>query len=108
MGNIFNKNLHRWANVCVTKKLLDELLPGPVTVVFERKTTLNTRFNPQTSLLGLRVPDDEFIRGVCSQLSGPLALTSANVSNHESALKIEVVIEQQRILLFKCFILITW
>ena len=46
----------------VTENLLKSLLPGPVTLVFERSELLNKNFNPGTSRVGIRIPDHTFIR----------------------------------------------
>lgn len=69
--------------------LLDDLLPGPVTIVSERSPTLNSHLNAKTSLVGIRVPDNEFIRSLANRLREPLALTSANISGEETALTID-------------------
>jgi len=83
------KDVHRWSLVNVSHDLLCELLPGPVTVVFERSPSLNPGLNPGTTLVGIRVPDSGFIRDVTRECKGPLALTSANISNAPSAVSIE-------------------
>ena len=36
-----------------------------VTLVFTRSEQLNTNFNPDTSLVGVRIPDHAFLRQVC-------------------------------------------
>ena len=70
--------------------MLEELLPGPVTVVFERTVALNPALNPGTSLVGIRVPDDGFVQEVALACGEPLALTSANVSGAASTLSVMV------------------
>ena len=50
--------------VTVPESLLTQLLPGPVTLVFERTQLLNAAFNPDTNLIGVRIPDNKFIRSV--------------------------------------------
>lgn len=74
----------------VSSELLKELLPGPVTVVFERSSDLNPNLNPHTSLVGVRIPDHVFIRRLAKACNGPLALTSANRSSSQSTLSIDV------------------
>ncbi|CAL8069550.1 unnamed protein product [Calicophoron daubneyi] len=88
--------------------LLDDLLPGPVTVLLPRlkKDPLNPRLNPGAQLVGVRVPDSGFIMDLVSALSKitsdspsdtvnyssqshPLVLTSANLSGAKSALTVE-------------------
>ena len=80
----------RWSHVTVDRCLLSDLLPGPVTVVFERRPELNTHLNPRTSLVGVRVPDHGFVRDLVRHCGHPLALTSANVSSAPSTVAIQV------------------
>lgn len=69
--------------------LLYDLLPGPVTIVTERTPALNMELNPETQLVGIRVPDHKFIRDLTNRLKEPLALTSANFSSAMSPLCID-------------------
>ena len=78
-----------WAKRTVTQELLHDLLPGPVTVVFERTELLNPHLNPGSNLVGIRIPNHSFMRKLVSQCGYPLALTSANVSNAQSTLAVE-------------------
>ena len=78
-----------WGQVTVNRSLLEELLPGPVTIIFQRKPTLNPEFNPGTDLIGIRIPDHNFVREVCRFCEGPVALTSANPSSAKSTLSVE-------------------
>ena len=71
------------------QSFLDDLLPGPVTLITERSPALNSNLNPTISSVGIRVPDFDFIRDLANRLREPLALTSANVSGAESSLCIE-------------------
>jgi tRNA A37 threonylcarbamoyladenosine synthetase subunit TsaC/SUA5/YrdC len=59
-------------------------------LVFERQPELNTELNPYTSLVGIRIPDYEFIRQLAIHCDAPLALTSANKSTTKSSLDIRV------------------
>ncbi|XP_075228737.1 threonylcarbamoyl-AMP synthase-like [Lycorma delicatula] len=70
-------------------QLLDDLLPGPVTVVLNRTKYLNPALNQHTNKVGIRIPDCEFILSVINKLGRPLALTSANISNSSSCLSTE-------------------
>ena len=74
----------------VSRNILEDLLPGPVTLVFQRDENLNPELNPATSLIGVRIPNNHFIREVARGCGGPVALTSANLSAAQSSLKVEV------------------
>ncbi|KAM4600569.1 threonylcarbamoyl-AMP synthase [Polymixia lowei] len=78
------QDIYTYCKVNVKEELLGDLLPGPVTLVFERSDVLNTDLNPFTPLVGVRIPDHAFMRRLCQMCSEPLALTSANISSHTS------------------------
>ncbi|XP_025899269.1 yrdC domain-containing protein, mitochondrial, partial [Nothoprocta perdicaria] len=80
--------VHRYCHVNVPDALLRDLLPGPVTLVLRRSEELNKDLNPFTSLVGVRVPNHPFVRELARACSGPLALTSANVSSQASTLTV--------------------
>ena len=88
-------DIYRWGQVTVSNELLQEILPGPVTLCFSRKPELNTEFNPDSQLVGIRIPDHLFVREMCRNVQSfegccsPIALTSANVSGRDSCLEIK-------------------
>lgn len=71
--------------------LLDELLPGPITILLNRKSSsdLSKSLNPGLSLLGIRVPDSDFVRSVSRHYGHAIALTSANESGAPSTLAVD-------------------
>jgi len=81
--------LHTWAHVTVPRQLLEDFLPGPVTLVFERQASLNHTLNPGTNLIGIRIPKYNFTRELARQIGGPFALTSANPSSTPSTISPE-------------------
>nr|XP_046915919.1 yrdC domain-containing protein, mitochondrial-like [Dermatophagoides farinae] len=81
-------DIAEYGKITIPKSLLYQLLPGAITVIFERTLKLNPSLNPETNLVGIRIPNNEFVRQLCRQ-SGPIALTSANVSSEPSCLKVE-------------------
>lgn len=83
------EDIYLWGKVTVPHTLLTSLLPGPVTLVFQRTKQLNLAFNPGTDLVGIRIPNEDFIRAVARCCSSPLALTSANISSKASPLCVE-------------------
>ncbi len=74
----------------VGREVLEQLLPGQVTLVFERRSSLPPALNPDTSLVGVRIPDHDFIRQLVRECGYPIALTSANISDTRSTLAVEV------------------
>jgi tRNA threonylcarbamoyl adenosine modification protein (Sua5/YciO/YrdC/YwlC family) len=93
---------------CVTEQLpaglLRALLPGPVTVLLplrpdaalasgvlqpDASNSSDTAAAAAAAVIGVRVVPNEFVRGVCRQLGGGIALTSANLSGGESSLCVQ-------------------
>ena len=75
----------------VSDSILNDLLPGAVTLVFKRTDSLNPELNPATDSIGIRIPLCPFIQRLAVEANQPLALTSANVSAAMSTLKIKVI-----------------
>ncbi|KNA12617.1 hypothetical protein SOVF_123970 isoform A [Spinacia oleracea] len=71
--------------------LLDALLPGPVTLVLRRgdSSILEKSLNPGIDSIGVRVPDNDFIRIIARGSGSALALTSANLTGHRSSVCIK-------------------
>jgi tRNA threonylcarbamoyl adenosine modification protein (Sua5/YciO/YrdC/YwlC family) len=82
-------DLEKWSHVTVDEACLRQLLPGPVTLVFDRKDTLPKELNPNTTSIGIRIPDYKFMIELAAFCDEPIALTSANVSNQPSSLSIK-------------------
>ncbi|KAL0984736.1 hypothetical protein UPYG_G00146040 [Umbra pygmaea] len=82
------QDIYTYCKVSVKEEMLEDLLPGPVTLVLERAEVLNTDLNPFTPLVGVRIPDHAFMRRLCQMCGEPLALTSANISSQASTVAV--------------------
>ena len=74
----------------ISDDALQDLLPGPVTLVFQRSSLLNPDLNPATDSIGIRIPKCSFIQALAQRCQQPIALTSANLSSAMSPLNINV------------------
>ncbi|XP_015789456.1 yrdC domain-containing protein, mitochondrial [Tetranychus urticae] len=81
--------ISKWSIVTVDHKILNALLPGPYTLIFERSPQLNPLLNPETNSIGIRIPDHPFILKLTQQIAEPLALTSANISDKPSCTQVD-------------------
>lgn len=71
----------------ISKQVLRSLLPGPITILLNRRSDLNEDLNPNIDTIGVRVPNHNFITAVANMI-GPLALTSANKSGESSPIEV--------------------
>jgi L-threonylcarbamoyladenylate synthase len=68
----------------------ETFLPGPVTLVVERRSMVPDVLTAGRDRVGLRIPDHELARGLAER-AGPITATSANVSGTGSARRVSEV-----------------
>jgi tRNA threonylcarbamoyl adenosine modification protein (Sua5/YciO/YrdC/YwlC family) len=85
------EDLFTWSKPTLTKEQLStgDLLPGPVTLMFERQSLLPSYFNPNINNVAIRIPNCQFMIELAQRLQEPIALTSANISNEPSSVCID-------------------
>jgi L-threonylcarbamoyladenylate synthase len=64
-------------------RLLDRLLPGPVSVLAKRRSTVPDVLTAMSPLVGIRFPDHEIALDIIDA-TGPITSTSANITGHPS------------------------
>lgn len=88
-------SIEKWAELdYIPKELINKLLPGPVTLLLSAKKNLNSYLTKSSDLsgkmlVGCRIPENDFILSLCENLSGPIALTSANVSGQSDSVSVD-------------------
>lgn len=84
--------IKNWSHVeHIPKNLINRLLPGPYTLVLESRKHLNELISSKNSkvVVGVRIPENDFIISLCSKLDHPIALTSANVSGNKDSINVD-------------------
>lgn len=76
----------------LVRRLAYRFWPGPLTLVLPKKENLPTAVSA-TPTVGVRVPDHEIARALFC-MAGPMAVTSANLSEHENSCTAEEVLRQ--------------
>lgn len=71
------------------RNLLNDFLPGPVTIILNRTENLNSHLNPSTYKVGIRIPKCDFVQQLTTCFYAPIALTSANNSNQVSSTSVD-------------------
>ncbi len=75
-------------------RLAEAFWPGPMTLVVARHPNLPHVLSPDETI-GVRMPDHPFALRLLRQ-SGPLAVTSANLSGRENTVTVQEVLDQMR------------
>jgi L-threonylcarbamoyladenylate synthase len=66
-------------SIRIAMRLAEVFWPGPLTLIFQRHTRLPNILSPRPTI-GVRMPDHPFVLGILNEI-GPLATTSANISD---------------------------
>ncbi|MDR0887862.1 MAG: threonylcarbamoyl-AMP synthase [Candidatus Methanoplasma sp.] len=75
----------------IAEKLVKKFLPGPLTILLEKKPSLPDMVTAGSKLIGVRIPDHPVSYGL-PKLTGPITSTSANVHSHPDAINIEMAV----------------
>lgn len=76
-----------------TEKILEKILPGPVTVILYKKKILPDILTGGSNKVGIRIPDCEFTKALMEKLDFPITTTSANISGQPILGKPSTVID---------------
>lgn len=76
----------------IEKKLIDELWPGALTIIFNKKN-VSDLLTGGLGTVGIRYPDNELLINIMNELNVPLLSTSVNVSGDASATCIDNINE---------------
>jgi L-threonylcarbamoyladenylate synthase len=71
------------------EKLYANLLPGPFTIVSKGKGKVAKGIEAENGTLGIRIPDNKYIKELVEELGGPVTATSANLAGRRSNYSIE-------------------
>ncbi len=74
------------------KKIMERFLPGELTVLVHAKENLPYWVTLGTNIIGIRVPDDDYIRSLFVAVGKPCLVTSANRSGEPTSRYYEEVI----------------
>lgn len=72
--------------------LAKQFWPGPITLIVPRHPNLPQVLSP-TPTIGVRIPDHEYAQRLLA-MTGPLGVTSANISGQENTTTAQEVLEQ--------------
>ena len=73
------------------KKIAHTFMPGEITILVNAKP-LPTWVTLGTNVIGIRIPDDDFVRELIRKVGKPLLVTSANISGQKPLLNSDEVI----------------
>ena len=76
------------------KKLIDKFMPGPFTLILEKKSIIPNNVTCDLDTVGIRIPIDSIAHNLLDILDYPIAAPSANVSTRPSGTNIYDIIPE--------------
>lgn len=74
------------------KKIIKAFMPGMITIILKKKPHIDKYFTASLDTIGIRIPDDKFVLSLLDK-TGPMLVTSANLSGKESLVDDQAVME---------------
>lgn len=81
-------------NNLVEQKLIDSFMPGPFTLILEKKSIIPSNVTCNLDTVGIRIPIDPVAHNLLDILDYPIAAPSANVSTRPSGTNIYDIIPE--------------
>lgn len=88
------EDIERYAIVSEkARKLIDAFMPGMITLVFKKRAGVHDAMTFGKETIGIRIPDSPFVLSLLEK-TGPMLVTSANLSHHSNTTTTQEVLDQ--------------
>lgn len=64
----------------ITKKVMENFMPGPITLILEKKENVPSFIDLDSGYVGVRIPNEKTILKIIEEVGSPLLVPSANIS----------------------------
>ena len=78
----------------IEKRLIEAFMPGPFTLILEKKTSIPKEVTAGLDTVAIRMPDNKIANTIIKKFGKPIAAPSANKSGKPSGTKIEDIKEE--------------
>ena len=93
------------ANVCeieklaiinseIESKIIENFMPGPLTIVLQKKNIVSDKLTAKKDTVGVRIPTNKIAQEILNACKEPLATSSANLSGKANKTNIKEIINE--------------
>jgi L-threonylcarbamoyladenylate synthase len=93
------------ANVCeieklaiinseIERKIIENFMPGPLTIVLQKKNIVSDKLTAKKDTVGVRIPTNKIAQEILNACKEPLATSSANLSGKANKTNIKEIINE--------------
>lgn len=86
VGNINDITKYAIISNNIEKKIIDNFMPGPITIILKRKENLFDYVSSGKDTIGVRIPDNDAILRILEESKLPIVAPSANISGKPSGI----------------------
>ena len=76
------------------QKIIDEFLPGPLTIILKKKPNFGTYFTAGNDTIGVRIPNHKIVSSILNEIDFPIIAPSANISGEPSGVEATDIIKE--------------
>ncbi len=74
------------------EKLVDAFLPGPLTIITKKDSSVPDIVTSMSKKVGIRIPDNKIALQLIKEVGGPIIATSANLHSHPDAVTVDAAV----------------
>ena len=94
LKNVHEIDKYAVVNNEVERKLIDSFMPGPFTIILQKKNIIPNNVTCNMETVGIRVPIDETAHNLLDILDYPIAAPSANLSTRPSGTRVSDIYDE--------------
>ncbi|MCI8486454.1 MAG: threonylcarbamoyl-AMP synthase [Clostridia bacterium] len=80
---------YAYINNKLEEKIIDNFMPGPITIILEKRKDKTSLLTGDDDTIGIRIPDNIIIGKILERCNLPVVGSSANISGKPSSIKLE-------------------
>lgn len=87
------KEICKYANIKsdIEKQIIEKFMPGPITIILEKKENISNKVTAGNRKIGIRIPDNKIALELLKECNIPIVASSANISGKDSGINIEEI-----------------
>ena len=78
----------------LAEKLVDYFMPGPITLILEKKIQLTSLINGKYTSIAVRMATSKSLKELIKKVGSPLFMTSANISDEPTCVSLDEIEEK--------------
>lgn len=89
------EDIEKYANIRsnIEREIIEKYMPGPITLILEKKDDFGKSFTANNDTIGVRIPDSIIVQEILKRIDFPLIAPSANISGNPSGVEVSEIIK---------------